>query len=161
MDPSVCARGLAAFVKNNSMDGVDVSYQDNVAFNNAFAESWLISFTNTVRSLLPFHIVSHTIQDYHLDSNKYKGGSYTRVISTVGNLLDFYSITYYGQQHTAFTTYTELFEDSGAEFPNASVAQLVAQGFDTDKTVIGKPVRLFDGQGQGFIEAQALREIFL
>lgn len=93
---------------------MDVSYQDSVAFNNAIAENWLISFTNTLRSLLPFHIISHTIQDYHLDRIKYKGGSYAKVISTIGNLLDFYCITYYGQQNTAYTTYAELFEDSGA-----------------------------------------------
>lgn len=126
MDPTVCARKLAAFVKNNSLDGVDVNYQDNVAFNNAIAENWLISFTNTLRDLLPFHILSHTIQDYYLDRSKYIGGSYTKVISTIGNLLDFYSINYYGQQNTAYTTYTELFENSGAEFSNSSVSQLVA-----------------------------------
>ena len=106
MDPFVCARGLANFVKSNGLDGVDVSYQDNTAFNNAIAENWLISFTNTLRNQLPFHIISNTIQGYLLDKTRYNGGSYTRVISTVGHILDFYTINYYGQQFTNFTTFS-------------------------------------------------------
>jgi hypothetical protein len=157
LDPNTCAISLAAFVKNNSLDGVDVNYQDNIAFNNGIAESWLISFTNTLRKLLPFHLISHSVQDYYLNRIHYSGGSYTRVISTVGDLLDFYSIVYYGQQHTAFTTYQELFVDSGNEFPNISISQLVAAGFDIDKLVIAKPVRLYDAQGAGFIEPEPLR----
>lgn len=105
LDPNTCARSLALFVKSNGLDGVDVNYQDNIAFNNGVAENWLITFANALRSLLPFHIVSHSIQDYLLDKSKYSGGSYSRVISTVGHLLDYYSILYYGQQHTAFATY--------------------------------------------------------
>jgi hypothetical protein len=114
-----------------------------------------------LRKLLPFHIISHSIQNYHLDRTQYRGGSYARVISTVGNLLDFYNIQYYGRQHTNFDTYQELFVDSGTEFTNISVTQLVAQGFDIEKIVIAKPVRLYDAQGAGFLEPSALREIFL
>lgn len=128
-----------------------MGYQDNDAFNNGIAENWLISFTYALRNLLPFHIISHSIQGYLLDRTKYRGGSYTRVISNVGNVLDFYSIVYYGQQHTEFTTYESLFIDSGAEFPNISVTQLISQGFDITKIVLAKPVRLYDAQGMGFI----------
>jgi hypothetical protein len=105
LDAKVCARSLASFIKTNQFDGADINYQDNVAFNNGFAENWLITFTGTLRELLPFHLISHSIQNYHLDRSKYQGGSYVRVIGSVGHLLDFYHIVYYGQQHTAFTTY--------------------------------------------------------
>ena len=43
VDPTTCAQNLAAFVKANDLDGVDIDYEDNNAFNTGVAEAWLIS----------------------------------------------------------------------------------------------------------------------
>jgi hypothetical protein len=43
VDPTTCARSLAAFVKANDLDGVDIDYEDSQAFNTGTAEAWLIS----------------------------------------------------------------------------------------------------------------------
>lgn len=43
VDPTACARSLAAFVKANDLDGVDIDYEDSQAFNTGTAEAWLIS----------------------------------------------------------------------------------------------------------------------
>lgn len=78
---------------------------DNTAFNGGIAEDWLISFTDALRVSLPFHIISHTIEGYYLNKARYSGGSYEKIISTVGDQIDFYPIVYYGEQHTKFSTY--------------------------------------------------------
>jgi hypothetical protein len=43
VDPTQCAQKLAAWVKANHMNGVDIDYEDNNAFNSGVAEQWLIS----------------------------------------------------------------------------------------------------------------------
>jgi hypothetical protein len=43
VDPTTCAQNLAAFVKANDLDGVNIDYEDNNAFNTGVAEAWLIS----------------------------------------------------------------------------------------------------------------------
>lgn len=78
-DPVVCAKGLASFILKNNLDGVDIHYRDNTAFNNGIAQNWLIIFTNALRDLLPFHLISHTIQDYLL-KDRYPNGNYAKVI---------------------------------------------------------------------------------
>jgi hypothetical protein len=83
------------------------------------------------------------------------------VIRRIGHHLDFYHVAYFGEQHTAFDTYEELFVDSGSEFSKAAALQLVSEGFALEKIVISKPVRLFDAQGTGFVKPLQLREIFL
>ena len=79
--------------------------------------------------MLPFHLISHSIEDYLLNSTNYRGGAYQSVIAQVGPTLDFYSIVYYGDQHTNFNTYEQLFTNSGAEIPQISVSELVTKGF--------------------------------
>lgn len=161
LDPEICGRALAEFVLANNLDGVDVHYRDNMAFNAGTAEAWLSTFTKTLRNGLPFHLISHTIEDLYLSKGKYSGGSYEKVIKDVGGLIDFYPIVYYGEQHTNYNTYEELFVNSGNEVPQSSVLELVSRGFELNKIVVAKPVRLYDAQGAGFVEAPGLRQIFL
>lgn len=37
LDPKTCAKSLAAFVKINNLDGADINFKDNIAFNNGIA----------------------------------------------------------------------------------------------------------------------------
>ena len=88
---------------------MDVDYRDNVAFNNGDAETWLIAFTRSLRNALPFHLISHTIQGYYLNRARYPKGGYQLVISELDQFIDFHPIVYYGEQHTQFNNYTQLF----------------------------------------------------
>lgn len=49
------ANDLAAYVKANNLDGVDVDYEDLNAFNagDGSAEKWLSTFTTALRAALP------------------------------------------------------------------------------------------------------------
>jgi len=64
------------FILDNNLDGTDLNYRDNVAFNNHLAKNWLVDFITILRNLLPFHTISTTIQAYHLNDNRYPASSY-------------------------------------------------------------------------------------
>ena len=46
---------MAAFVKTNGLDGIDVDYEDLTAMNwgDGAAEKWVTTFTQTLRQTLP------------------------------------------------------------------------------------------------------------
>lgn len=112
VDPATCARNLAAFVKANDVDGVDIDYEDNHAFNTGTAEAWLISRSNIFRLLegklnpiaiafqtvlrqeLPApYIISHAPQaPYFTSTGQYSGGGYTKIHQAVGDGIDFYNV---------------------------------------------------------------------
>ncbi|KAF8634561.1 hypothetical protein AX17_004151 [Amanita inopinata Kibby_2008] len=54
-DPVATANSFAAWVKQYNLDGIDVDYEDFNAFDkgDGSAESWLITFTQTLRAQLP------------------------------------------------------------------------------------------------------------
>jgi chitinase len=62
-DPVALAGKLAAFVKDNKLDGVDVDYEDLAAMDakDGHAEQWLINFTKALRDKLPSkdYILTH------------------------------------------------------------------------------------------------------
>jgi hypothetical protein len=43
VDPTECAQKLAAWVKANDVNGVDIDYEDEGAFAMGLAEKWIIS----------------------------------------------------------------------------------------------------------------------
>lgn len=55
LDPVQAANTMAAFVIQYGLDGIDVDYEDFSAINSGTgnAETWLISFTNQLRTQLP------------------------------------------------------------------------------------------------------------
>ena len=55
------AINLAQFVINYDLDGVDIDYQDSLAFYYQQGESWMIDFTKKLKSLLPNHLIVHTV----------------------------------------------------------------------------------------------------
>lgn len=79
-DPVTCGKSIAAFVLSNNLDGVDIHYKDNTALNAGLAEQWLITFSKTLRNTLPFHLISHSIEDYMLNRGKYTNGGYQTII---------------------------------------------------------------------------------
>jgi hypothetical protein len=101
----LCARSLASFVNYANFDGVDISFRDNVAFNLGIAENWIIKFNHLLRSLLPFHIITHSPNNFHMSFSRYPGGGYPKINANLNSEIDFYNIIYYGQSLTKFDNY--------------------------------------------------------
>ena len=58
----------------------------------------------------------------------------------MGNKIDFYNVQFYNQGNTTYDTYDSLFVDSGHLNPESALYQLIDQGVQPEKIVLGKPV---------------------
>jgi len=139
-DPTQTAQNLATWVKANNLNGVDIDYEDNAAFNGGYAEAWLITFQNELRNQLPSpYIISHAPQAPWFTTNgQYSGGGYLKIHEQVGSGIDFYNVQFYNQGASAYTTCDSLLNSS--EFPGTSVFEMAASGIELEKIVIGKPI---------------------
>ncbi|EIW79383.1 glycoside hydrolase family 18 protein [Coniophora puteana RWD-64-598 SS2] len=157
-DPTTTANNLAAFVKQYSLDGVDIDYEDFNAINaqDGKAEAWLSTFTTALRAQLPAgdYIISHApVAPWF--SPKYTSGAYLKVNQNVGNLIDWYNIQFYNQGTSEYTTCDGLLTASSSTYPNSAVFQIAASGVDLNKIVIGKPAGTGDANN-GFMDASTL-----
>jgi len=162
-DPIQVANNLAAFVKNNQLDGCDVDYEDNDAMNQGRAEAWLISFTQQLRKQLPReqgYIISHAPQaPYFLGKPNYPNGAYITIDQAVGNLIDFYNVQFYNQGSSDYTTYQTLFQQADGWSPNTAVFQIHSKGIPLERIVVGKPITQADADNTGYVPMDQLQGI--
>ncbi|KAI0657980.1 glycoside hydrolase family 18 protein [Cubamyces menziesii] len=156
-DPVATANTIAAWVKQYSLDGVDVDYEDFNAMDAGTAENWLISFTTQLRSQLPSgsYIITHAPVAPWFSPNKWPGGGYLKVNQQVGSLIDWYNIQFYNQGSTEYTTCAGLLTASSSTWPNSAVFQIIASGVPESKVVIGKPANTGDANN-GYIAPATL-----
>jgi chitinase len=159
-DPTTVANNLAAFVLKYNLDGVDVDYEDLNAMNaqNGFAETWLTTFTETLRETLPQgqYILTHApVAPWF--STKYASGAYLAVNKHVGSLIDWYNIQFYNQGTSEYTTCSGLFTKSSSTWPDTSVFQIAAAGVTLEKLVIGKPATSADASN-GYMSTSILAQ---
>jgi len=162
VDPVACGKSLAQFVIDNNLDGVDLDWEDNDAMNAGKGEAWLISITQTLRSMLPKgqYIISHAPQaPYFMGAPKYPNGGYLTVDKAVGSLIDFYNVQFYNQGTSAYISYATLFQKSDGWATGTSVQEMVAKGVDVSRIVIGKPVTQGDAANTGFVPLSALKSM--
>ena len=91
-DPTQTAQALAQFVIDNQLDGVDLDYEDNSAMDSGSGVQWLITCTNTLRSLLPAsegYIITHAPQAPYFMSS-YAQGGYLTVDKQAGASINWY-----------------------------------------------------------------------
>ncbi|KAG2128558.1 glycoside hydrolase family 18 protein [Suillus clintonianus] len=142
-DPTTVANDLAAFVLEYDLDGVDIDYEDFNAMNamNGSAETWLTTFTQTLRVQLPLgqYILTHAPVAPWFAAN-YTSGAYLTVNKNVGSLIDWF----YNQGTTEYTTCSGLLTTSSSLWPNTALFQIAAAGVSLDKLVIGKPATTID-----------------
>ena len=81
-----------------------------------------------IRKKKPFHVISHAPQGPYFDAKYAQSGSYLTINKIAGKFIDFYNIQFYNQGDTTYTTYNELFVDSGSGNANTSVFQIIKQG---------------------------------
>ena len=149
IDPVQCALDLAKFVKNTQLDGVDINFMDQQAFQKGIAEEWLVKFTTKLRGELPTKIISHSPYAHFFDESRFQNGGYVKVNQAVGNLIDFYNVRFY-DLGDSYQQYYSLFFISGPKTRlGTSVREITLKGLDLSKIVIGKPV---SSKNIGFVE---------
>ena len=87
---------MAQFVLDNSLDGIDVDYEDLTAMNkgDGAAEAWVTTFTQTLRQKLPQgqFILTHAPLAPWLSPNaQFAAGAYVTINKNVGTLIDWVS----------------------------------------------------------------------
>ncbi|KAG6375928.1 hypothetical protein JVT61DRAFT_2797 [Boletus reticuloceps] len=137
LDPVTTANTMAAWVIEYGIQGID----DFTAFDsgNGTAETWLITFTQQLRTQLPQgeYILTHARQSsrFSFSPNLWSGGGYLAVDQSVGYLIDWVS----KQGSTEYTTCAGLLTTSSSTWPESALFQIAANGVSLDKLVIGKP----------------------
>ncbi|KZP31615.1 glycoside hydrolase family 18 protein [Athelia psychrophila] len=159
-DPTTTANTLAAWVKQYGLDGVDVDYEDEAAFNGGTGsgENWLITFITALRAALPegqYIITAAPLAPWFEPNGRWGGGGYLKVDSTVGSMIDWYNVQFYNQGTTEYTTCTGLLTQSSTAWPQTSLFEIAASGVSKDKLVIGKPATTADA-GSGYIDSTTL-----
>ena len=113
-----------------------------------------------LRLALPFHIISHPTQAPYFCPGFVPSGSYLNANKLVGKFIDFYNIEFYNQgESTKYDTYQSLFIDSAKLKPNTLIYQIIAQGIEAEKIVLGKPVTKADAKNTGLVQATDLNAI--
>jgi len=158
-DPVALGNTLAAFVKDNLLDGIDLDWEDSVAFQPAQAgkgEKFLIELTRTLRNALPSpqYIITHAPQAPYFinDTNTYPKGAYLAVHRAVGDLIDWYNVQFYNQGDSKYDTCETLLYHVGGTFSGTALFEIVANGVDANKLVIGKPITRAGATNTGFME---------
>jgi len=150
---------MAAWVKQYSLDGVDVDYEDFNAINagDGKAEAWLASFTTQLRKQLPAgtYILTHAPVAPWFSPGLFGGGAYLKVHSTVGSLIDWYNVQFYNQGTNEYTTCNGLLTTSSSTWPNSALFQIAASGVPLSKLVIGKPANSGDAS-DGYMSTSTL-----
>ncbi|KAF9466090.1 glycoside hydrolase superfamily [Collybia nuda] len=158
-DPVATANTMAAWVKQFGLDGVDVDYEDFNAINagDGRAEAWLASFTRQLRVQLPqgTFLLTHAPVAPWFSPNKFGGGAYLQVHSTVGSLIDWYNVQFYNQGSSEYTTCAGLLTTSSNTWPGSALFQIAASGIPLSKLVIGKPATTGDASN-GFMSTSTL-----
>jgi len=117
-----------------------LDWEDNAAMENGTGEAWLIECTKELRRHLPVgqYIITHAPQaPYFTGKNRYPNGGYTRINTEVGYLIDWYNIQFYNQGSNGYDSYASLFSISGGYFPHTAVDELIMQGVEPHKIIIG------------------------
>jgi hypothetical protein len=121
-DPKISATQLASFVTAYNLDGVDIDWEDTAAFQSGTGEAWLITFTTTLRQLLPSAIITHAPQaPYFGGTALYPKNAYLAVDQAVGSMIQFYNVQFYNQGSSPYNTAGLLFNSSGGWASKTSV----------------------------------------
>ncbi|KAF7980246.1 hypothetical protein HWV62_38975 [Athelia sp. TMB] len=159
-DPTATAQSLASWVIAQGLDGVDVDYEDDAAFDkgDGSAEQWLITFTTALRTALPTgqYIISHAPQaPWFAPVPSWGGGGYLLVDQKVGSSIDFYNVQFYNQGASEYTDCTSLLTASSSAWPQTALFQIIASGVAADKLLIGKPGTSADASN-GYMDTTTL-----
>lgn len=166
------AGALAEFVAGHGLDGVDLDFEASESllarrpkgmFNGV---RFLVGLTRELRRQLPQGaLISHAPQPPYLDPS-WEGGPYLRVLSEVGDQIDWVNVQYYNNPSYDSPVRHRVVGltpgPDGARFPTSYV-NLVENGlgisWPPEKTVVGKPVYADDAHSGHLPPREVLRLI--
>ncbi|KZP00465.1 glycoside hydrolase family 18 protein [Calocera viscosa TUFC12733] len=159
-DAVTLATTMAQWVIDWGLDGIDVDWEDFTAMNlqNGQAEYWLISFTETLRSMLPAgqYLITHAPVAPWFSGEIYPTGAYVIVNENAGYAIDWYNVQFYNQGATEYANCSTLLDTSSTTWPYTAVFQINYDGeVPLDKLVIGKPAAPSDASN-GYMETSLL-----
>ena len=150
-NPLTVADKLAKFVIANNFDGVNVKYMDIPALQAGTATTWLITFFTQLRNLLPNHTIVVSLRPC-FTTDEYAGAGFRRVNKEAGSMIDFYNVEYYNEGTTVYDSYDRVFISVGGEHPGTAMKDLIANGFESKKLVVGKTVSSTDLYNKGWVD---------
>jgi chitinase len=160
LDANTTCTELANFALANNLDGVDLDWEDSTAFENGSGEAWLITCTKAIRAILPQgkYILSHAPQApyFTINPKQYPNGAYIKIHKEVGSMIDYYNVQFYNQGSSTYDTYTSLFVTANGWATQTSVKEMIANGIEGSKIIIGKPVTTGDATNTGYVSATNL-----
>ncbi|PIL29812.1 hypothetical protein GSI_08018 [Ganoderma sinense ZZ0214-1] len=156
-NPVTLANTMGQFVLNNDLDGIDVDWEEItlVTHQSGIGETWLATFTQTLRQQLPKgqFILTHAPVGPWFQPGFCPGGCYLTVDKTVGSLIDWYNIQFYNQSPSpGYEDCNTLLNSAGG----SAVFEIQKSGVDVNKLVIGKPGSAADETNGGFIDPATL-----
>ncbi|KAF7983288.1 hypothetical protein HWV62_22945 [Athelia sp. TMB] len=177
-DPTTIAQAIATWVTTYDLDGVDVDFEDETAFNkgDGSGEQWLITFTTALRAALPSgqYLISHArefsptpttcspqlmnlqaVAPWFEPAPRWGGGGYLLVDQKVGSMIDFYNVQFYNQGVDEYVDCAGLLTTSSSAWPNTALFQIIASGIPSDKLLIGKPGTAADATN-GYVDPTSL-----
>jgi len=162
-DATETCTDLAQWALDNYLDGVDLDYECNDCMNKGTGEQWVIDCVKAIRVKMPAekgYLLTHAPQGPYFFDNKtrYPGGAYLTVNKEVGDLTDWYNVQFYNQATTSYDTCETLFDKANGWATGTAVKEMVANGIDASKIVIGKPATPADAENTGYMHPDALEE---
>jgi chitinase len=151
------ANSIATFITENSLDGVDIDWEDTIAFSDTATAGYdgvkfLVDFTNALREALPEGaIITHAPQPPYLEVNRYAYGNYVEVMQQVGDKIDWLNVQFYN--NLPWSSNPNLIVKYYAEFAALS-------GCTPEKIVVGLPVNKGDA-GSGYINIYTIIQSIL
>ncbi|KAJ7864706.1 glycoside hydrolase superfamily [Mycena leptocephala] len=144
-DPATTANMMAAWVKANGVDGIDVDYEDTAAMAAGKAEAWVITLTTQLKNQLGAgYILTHAPMApwWGPASGDFPNGGYRKIDQSVGSMIDWYNVQFYnsGTKYEDCTSLVQQAPDQTAALQINSEAKV-----PLNKIVIGKPLSPADG----------------
>ncbi|KAJ7917338.1 glycoside hydrolase superfamily, partial [Mycena leptocephala] len=140
-DPTTTADMMAAWVKANGVDGIDVDYEDTAAMYAGKGEAWVITFTTQLRNQLGAGYILTHARTWAV-GGKFPSGGYRKIDQSVGSMIDWYNVQVIISADTYLdcTTLVQETPDQTSALQINSEAKV-----PLNKIIIGKPLSPGDG----------------
>jgi len=149
MTGTVFGQTVAQWAVDHQLDGVDFDLEttpgNSAPFRDGSLISWAVDATRAARDILgPNRIISHAPQAPYLGDWAGAQKGYVEIMRQTGAAIDFLNIQYYNQGAGVYSTYETLFKQSSSWWSSTAVKEIVDNGVDMNKLVVGK---YFPGDG--------------